>query len=232
MRWFHAIFAKQMARRGESKFPQFLNHRFYVKSYFATLGAQKLQFWPFCRPWILIFEKIPPLKVWRIAIIPKHWQNENCILACPGLYVGNTDLQNRTSNENNGQIWYLPSCWSQVLNLKEVSPDVWQRIDLLMDHNETMKDDESSVWQSQVVEMILNSGLKNWTRNDIFRAVGIVNTNAVSCGLANGTALYTSFSFLSHRYVHMSKIYVNLILANVRDPKSLQIKDAVPILKK
>ena len=92
-------------------------------------------------------------------------------------------------------------CWFQVLNLKEVSPDVWQRIDLLMDHNETMKDDESSVWQSQVVEMILNSGLKNWTRKDIFRAVGIVNTNAVSCGLANGTALYTSFSFLSHRYV-------------------------------
>ena len=100
-----------------------------------------------------------------------------------------------------------------MLNLKEVSPDVWQRIDLLMDHNETMKDDESSVWQTQVVEMILNSGLKNWTRNDIFRAVGIVNTNAVSCGLANGTALYTSFSFLSHRYVLHSVEIKNLSAA-------------------
>ena len=44
---FHAIFVKQMAR--ESKFPQFLNI-FYVKSYSATLWAQKLQFWPFFRP--------------------------------------------------------------------------------------------------------------------------------------------------------------------------------------
>ena len=35
---------------------------------------------------ILIFEKIPQMKVLEITKIPKFWQSENCKLACPGLY--------------------------------------------------------------------------------------------------------------------------------------------------
>ena len=87
----------------------------------------------------------------------------------------------------------------EVLNLKETNPELWQRIDLLMDHNETMKDEERSTWQKIAVDMILKSKLKNWTSEDIFRIIGIIATNAVSLGLVNGTALYSTFSYLSHR---------------------------------
>ena len=87
----------------------------------------------------------------------------------------------------------------EVLNLKEVNPELWHRIDLLMDHNETMKDDERLVWQKYTVDLIVNSGLTSWTSEDIFRVIGIIGTNAVNCGLADGTALFANFSYLSHR---------------------------------
>ena len=87
-----------------------------------------------------------------------------------------------------------------VLNLKEVNPELWQRIDLLMDHNETMKDDERLVWQKYTVDIIVNSGLRpSWTPEDIFRVIGIIGTNAVNCGMVEGTALFANFSYLSHR---------------------------------
>jgi hypothetical protein len=37
---------------------------------------------------------------------------------------------------------------------------MWQKVDLLMDHRETMKDDERLVWQTKVIDPILASGLK------------------------------------------------------------------------
>ena len=47
--------------------------RFYVKSNLAISGAQKLQFWPFWRPWTFIFEKIPHLKLLKIPQMSKLW---------------------------------------------------------------------------------------------------------------------------------------------------------------
>ena len=42
-----------------------------------------LSFW---KPWILIFEKIPHLKVLEISKTPKFWQSEHRKSAYPGLY--------------------------------------------------------------------------------------------------------------------------------------------------
>ena len=43
-----------------------------------------MQFWSLWRLRILIFEKIPHLKLVQITKIPNFWQSENCILACSG----------------------------------------------------------------------------------------------------------------------------------------------------
>ena len=43
---------------------------------------------------------------------------------------------------------------------KEVDDMMWQKVDLLMDHRETMKDDERLVWQTKVIDPILASGLR------------------------------------------------------------------------
>ena len=97
-------------------------------------------------------------------------------------------------------IFFFCLSFETVLNLKEVNPELWQRIDLLMDHNETMKDDERLVWQKYTVDIIVNSGLRpSWTPEDIFRVIGIIGTNAVNCGMVEGTALFANFSYLSHR---------------------------------
>ena len=44
--------------------------------------------------------------------------------------------------------------------LKETDEVMWQKVDLLMDHRETMKDDEKLVWQTKVIDPILASGLR------------------------------------------------------------------------
>jgi hypothetical protein len=87
----------------------------------------------------------------------------------------------------------------RLLNVKTTNPEMFERINLLMDHNDTMAEDEVSVWQSQVVDPILKSGQNSWTKEDIFRAIGIINTNGVSQGLVHGHGLYPTFSYLSHR---------------------------------
>ena len=44
----------------------FVTHRFYGKSNLAILGDKKLQFCSFWKSWILVFGKIPQLKVLQI----------------------------------------------------------------------------------------------------------------------------------------------------------------------
>ena len=93
--------------------------------------------------------------------------------------------------------------WNLIMALRSVSKEVdammWQKVDLLMDHRETMKDDERLVWQTKVIDPILASGLRSWGPDDILRAIGIINTNGVSLGAVKGCGLYPTFSFISHR---------------------------------
>ena len=61
----------------------------------------------------------------------------------------------------------------RVMQLKESNPDLWQKVNILMDHLETMKDDERLVWQSQVIDPVLKSGLRSGSctfkmNNDIY----------------------------------------------------------------
>ena len=87
----------------------------------------------------------------------------------------------------------------RVLNLKTEDPELWERVTLLMDHNESMKDDEKLAWQSQVIDPIQSSQRRSWSTDEILRTIGIINTNGVSLGLVGGCGLYPTFSFLSHR---------------------------------
>ena len=62
-----AKFAK-LVQSWAGKFAIFtLCHRFYVKSNMAISGDTKLQFWSFQRSQILIFEKIPHLKMLEMS---------------------------------------------------------------------------------------------------------------------------------------------------------------------
>ena len=85
-------------------------------------------------------------------------------------------------------------------HLKTENPELWERVTLLMDHNESMKDDEKLAWQSQVIDPIQSSHLRSWSVDEILRTIGIINTNGVSLGMVGGCGLYPTFSFLSHRY--------------------------------
>ncbi len=91
----------------------------------------------------------------------------------------------------------------RLLHLKQTQPDTWQKIDLLMDHRETMKDDEKSAWKSAVIDPILQSGLRPaWSEDDIVRAIGIINTNGVNLWGIKGCGLFPTFSFISHKYAN------------------------------
>lgn len=120
----------------------------------------------------------------------------------------------------------------RVLSLKTQNPDLWQRVELLMDHNESMKEDEKFAWTSQVIEPIMNSGKRpDWSAEDILRVIGIVNTNGVSLGALGGCGLYPTFSFLSHSctsncrfQIHQNKNMVITALTDIQAGEELTIK--------
>ena len=127
-------------------------------------------------------------------------QAECAIFATLGFKMTNNDDDVKEFDMNDNCLELMAEMPIRVLHLKEADPEMWEKVNLLMHHNDSMKDDEKSVWQTLVVDPIVHSGLKpTWSRDDIFRVIGIINTNSVSQGLIKGCALYPTFSFLSHR---------------------------------
>ena len=120
----------------------------------------------------------------------------------------------------------------RILSLKSQNPELWNRVNLLMDHNESMKEDEKLAWDTQVVQPVRSSGKRpDWSAQDILRVIGIVNTNGVSLGLVGGCGVYPTFSFLSHSctsncrfQIHQDKTMVITALTDIQAGEELTIK--------
>ncbi len=98
----------------------------------------------------------------------------------------------------NGKLPNFTSLYYQKTN-----PDLWEKIDLLMDHNNDLPSDKLNLWNDLGDQIIDddNAGDKNeaFTKEELIRCLGILTTNGVNQGVIKGYALYPSFSYLSHR---------------------------------
>ncbi len=90
----------------------------------------------------------------------------------------------------------------RILALRESDPELWARVDLLMDHVDDMAEEEREMWEEVVVRLIREGcGFARYTPSEILRAVGVFLTNGVNQGqgAVNSQGLYPTFSFISHR---------------------------------
>jgi len=87
----------------------------------------------------------------------------------------------------------------RLLLIKEKSPETWERLSYLMDHNIERKQDEEmwSLYQNNV-NRVLKSCNNNFDNEEIDRCVGLLWTNSFACASGGGQALFPSFSFASH----------------------------------
>lgn len=89
----------------------------------------------------------------------------------------------------------------RLLTVKKNDPDLWSRIDRLMDHLDLMDDEETNMWRGIVVRMLkMDCGLEV-DEEEIMRLVGILGTNGANQGILPGHGLYPTFSYISHRSV-------------------------------
>ena len=89
----------------------------------------------------------------------------------------------------------------RLLRLRETDKEMWDRVDLLMDHVEEIVQEERlrEMWDGSVVKMLTRDIQQSgFTRQDVLRAVGVLHTNGVSLGARFGYSLYPTFSFISH----------------------------------
>ncbi len=70
-----------------------------------------------------------------------------------------------------------------------------------MDHNDDMDSEERAMWTAVLVDFVrVRCGAaEDYSAEDLLRARGIMQTNGVNQGVAAGTGLYPTFSFLSHK---------------------------------
>jgi len=92
----------------------------------------------------------------------------------------------------------------RLLSLKKTRPELWQRVDLLMDHVGEMSEDERNMWKS------IAKVLDQENVDEFVRLVGIFLTNGVNQGNASARShgVYPTFSFISHECVANSRFQV------------------------
>jgi hypothetical protein len=103
----------------------------------------------------------------------------------------------------------------RLLALKKSDPDTWQRIQLLMDHDEErrMETIHWKMFQVNVVDFLIKvCGFDFFTEADVFRVLGIIRTNSLHVQheyLMNqdvsARAVFPTFSFCSHSCVSNAK---------------------------
>ena len=104
----------------------------------------------------------------------------------------------------------------RFLRLPNTDPDTARRVEVLMDHVEdiTARPEVRDMWRMAVVEPLTRSLPHSpYSEGDVMRAVGVLQTNTVSLavpGQRHGlyTALYPTFSFLSHSCVCNAKFNI------------------------
>jgi len=116
-----------------------------------------------------------------------------------------------SANNATGTVCYEYGCISvlRLLALRDTDPESWERVQLLMDHDQERREEKEywKMFQGNVVDYIRKKGglADTYSEEEIHRAIGILRTNAfqvehpymVAVG-TSGKAIYPTFSFLSH----------------------------------
>ena len=113
----------------------------------------------------------------------------------------------------------------RLLALKETNPDLWSRVDMLMDHLADIRQDEKIMW-----DHLIGKISTKYREDELYRAIGVFITNGVNQGSTQTHGLYPTFSFISHdcvsntRYnVHLRKEGKIVLRAQVDIPKGEEI---------
>lgn len=87
----------------------------------------------------------------------------------------------------------------RLLKVKENTPETWERLSYLMDHNIERQED-SELWEmyQRCVNKFLKSLDPGLADDDINRATGLLWVNAFACSRGGGQAIFPTFSFMSH----------------------------------
>ncbi|XP_059080183.1 SET domain-containing protein SmydA-8-like [Tigriopus californicus] len=95
----------------------------------------------------------------------------------------------------------------RLLALKAQDPELWDRVQMLMDHDDDRRKEEDywKMFQVNAVDFLRQICGFDFTEEEIFRATGIIRTNAfhvqhpyMKIHDASGGAVFPTFSFLSH----------------------------------
>ena len=94
----------------------------------------------------------------------------------------------------------------RLLKLRDKDPDLFQRVDMLMDNVDKLR--ESSDWarQEKCVEFLSKRcGDKSLTGGDVHRALGIFASNSCSLASYRGRGLFPTFSLINHSCVRNAR---------------------------
>lgn len=106
----------------------------------------------------------------------------------------------------------------RLLALKDKEPELWDRVQMLMDHDDDRRKEEDywKMFQVNAVDFLRQVCGFDFTEEEIFRATGIIRTNAfhiqhpyMKLQGASGGAVFPTFSFLSHSCVANARYTVS-----------------------
>lgn len=106
----------------------------------------------------------------------------------------------------------------RILSVRDNDPVMWDKLNMLMDHNEEWKQETDS-WENVQINIVgwlrTKGGLADkFTADEINKAIGLIRTNGIniekpySGQIVSCKALYPTFSLLSHSCVSNARIFV------------------------
>ena len=122
----------------------------------------------------------------------------------------------------------------RLLMLKETEPHTWDRLKLLMDHDEDRRKETryQEMFQVNVVDFLRKICGFDYTEEEIFRVIGILRTNAFHIQdpimkryNVGGRAIFPTFSFLSHSCISNARYSIEPI------SHKITLRSQVPIRK-
>eukprot|EP00095_Tigriopus_kingsejongensis_P008846 snap_masked-scaffold15_size728074-processed-gene-2.0 protein:Tk08846 transcript:snap_masked-scaffold15_size728074-processed-gene-2.0-mRNA-1 annotation:"protein isoform a" len=120
----------------------------------------------------------------------------------------------------------------RLLALKKTDAELWSRVQMLMDHDEDRRKEEDywNMFQINAVDFLRKICGFDYSEEEIFRATGIIRTNAfhvehpyMKLHGTSGGAVFPTFSFLSHSCVANAKYSVSS-----DNRLSLRAQDQIP----
>ena len=122
----------------------------------------------------------------------------------------------------------------RLLMLKDTEPHTWDRLQLLMDHDEDRRKETryQEMFQINVVDFLRKTCGFDYTEEEIFRVIGILRTNAFHIQdpimkryNVGGRAIFPTFSFLSHSCISNARYSIEPI------SHKITLRSQVPIRK-